>query len=288
MKPAPECASCLLKWVYERTAVQLSRGDGFELIRTISGVVQREFFPSANLGLFSNRITDSVSEFISKNAPYYKGLKDGSNKFVEDMLPEARDYVNRGSTTEERLMRALYLAAMSNVAPINAPSGMFTFQETLNLMHGEDSPPHIMGDVFEAVQKAANILYLSDNAGEIGFDSLLISQLREMGARVTLVVREHPFFEDATQDDACFFSLDELTDEILSVKGFFVPHEYSDKLGDVFRKSDLVIAKGTGNYEAQAGELDGKASIHMLKVKCRPIADAVGVKQGTFVIKFDA
>lgn len=251
-------------------------------------MVCREFFPSANLGLVSNRITDSVAGFVSKAASFYEGLKDKSNKFVEDILPEARDYVNRGSTTEERLMRALYLAAVSNVAPISAPSGNSTFQEAINVIKGEGPLPVMMGDVFTTPQNAANILYLSDNAGEIGFDSLLISQLREMGASVTLVVREHPFFEDATLDDACFFSLDELTDEILSVKGFFVPHECSDKLGDVFRKSDLVIAKGTGNYEAQAGELDGKASIHMLKVKCRPIADAAGIEQGSFVIRFDA
>jgi uncharacterized protein with ATP-grasp and redox domains len=39
---------------------------------------------------------------------------------------------------------------------------------------------------------------MADNAGEIGFDSLLIAKLKEMGPKVTLIVKEDPFFEDAT------------------------------------------------------------------------------------------
>jgi len=42
--------------------------------------------------------------------------------------------------------------------------------------------------------------------------------------------------------------------------------------GGLFEKSDLVIAKGTGNYEALEDQGHGKATLYMLKVKCHPIA----------------
>ena len=66
-----------------------------------------------------------------------------------------------------------------------------------------------MGDVYEAARDKKRVLFLCDNAGEIGFDSLLIEQLKAMGADVTLVVKEEPFFEDATFRDAASFGLDD-------------------------------------------------------------------------------
>ena len=57
-------------------------------------------------------------------------------------------------------------------------------------------------DVYGAVKAAKHILYMTDNAGEIGFDSLVLSQLKAMGKHVTLLVKTNAFFEDATMSDA--------------------------------------------------------------------------------------
>ena len=73
-------------------------------------------------------------------------------------------------------------------------------------------------------------------------------------------------------------------DNVAEVHGFFVPGESSSSLVEVFKKSDLLIAKGTGNYEALKAELGGKRAIFMLKVKCKPIATDTGAPVGTFVV----
>ena len=46
-----------------------------------------------------------------------------------------------------------------------------------------------------------------------------------MGKRITLVVKEGPFFEDATREDVSFFGLDGVVDEVGTIPGFFVAEE---------------------------------------------------------------
>ena len=287
MKPELECASCTLKWVYERAGV-LSDDEGrFSLSRRILKTLSQEFYSDVNLGLMCNRIVESTGESIVHASQYYDPFKQESNQRAKELLPTAKIFIDKGQTEQERFIRACCLASASNIAPIGGPSETFAFHEVINILVGKNPLPMVMGDIFEAVKKAKRVLYITDNAGEIGFDSLLISKLKEMGSRITLLVKEDPFFEDATTRDASFFHLDRDVDHVLTVKGLFVPTHCPSSLRDSLDKSDLVISKGTGNYEALKDELDGKKAIFMLKVKCGPIAADSGVDLGSFLVKFD-
>jgi hypothetical protein len=126
---------------------------------------------------------------------------------------------------------------------------------------------------------------VTDNAGEIGFDSLVIREIKELGPKVTLVVKKQTFFEDATMSDARSFHLDELADEVVTVPGFMAPHEIDASLKDLLESTDLVIAKGTGSYEALHGELGIKKAAYLLKIKCKPIARELGMNEGGVIVK---
>ena len=284
LQPHLECAPCILKWVYERAGILATEKGRFQLLRRISKILAREFHSETNVGALSNRITDSISEYLSSSASYYRDIKRQNNQLVHHLLPSAKKYVGKGRTPQERFKRACHLAAASNVAPMAVPGEAFRFREAIRILKGKNPLPLLIGDVFGTAQRATRILYLTDNAGEIGFDSLLIATLREMGATVNLVVKEDPFFEDATMKDALFFSMDQLVDNIFTVNGFFIPGSSPSQLSHIFRKSDLVIAKGTGIYEALKGELRGKKVIYLLKVKCKPISTDIGAPVGTFVV----
>jgi len=106
--------------------------------------------------------------------------------------------------------------------------------------------------------------------------------------RITLLVREDPFFEDATTEDASFFHLDRLVDDLLTVKGLFVPPRSPSSLRDSLEKSDLIISKGTGNFESLRDEVNGKPAIFMLKVKCKPVAAITKLDIGSFIVQIDA
>jgi uncharacterized protein with ATP-grasp and redox domains len=221
-------------------------------------------------------------------AVYYKKLKNECNGNAKKMLVMAREYIDKEPLTQRiKLERACQIACASNVAPLGSPSQGFCFDEVKNVLN-ETLKPVIQGDVLGALEKANNILIVTDNAGEIGFDSLLISQLKDMGCNVTILVKKPVFFEDATMEDIYFFGLDKLVDTIVTVKGIFVPGASSSSYAmNTFENADLIIAKGTGNFEALKGEINNKSIVYMLKVKCTPIAVNTGTNLGQFIMAVD-
>jgi len=287
MKPLVECAQCILKWTYERAASSANEKQRYELMRTILGVLSREFTPSGNLGFICNRCLDAVSEFILASSPHYNELKVKTNQAVEKLLPAAKEFIKKGERSQDRFERACCLATVGNVSPIGAPSGAFEFPEAENIITGTGPLPVVIGDVYGAARDATRVLFLPDNAGEIGLDSLLIEELKEMGLIVTLVVKEDPFFEDATIRDAALFGLDKLAEDILTTRGVFLPGEGTSSLNDAYGESDLVIAKGVFNFEALNDEGLGKPTIYMLKMKCGPISEKNNVDIGNFIVKLE-
>jgi damage-control phosphatase, subfamily I len=287
MKPFAECALCILEWTFGRTATHLDESQRVELMNTLLGVLHDEFTVDRNLALIAKRTLEAVHSRVLAAASIYDEIKKASNDAVKALLPEARRFIQKGKTPQECFERACYLASTGNVSPIAAPSGALEFSDAENLMAGTGPSPILMGDVYEAARDKRRVLFLFDNAGEIGFDSLLIEQFKAMGAAVTLVLKEEPFFEDATLRDAAYFGLDKLSDRVLSVKILFIPGESGSALDDAFKESDLVIAKGTFNFECLYGENLEKPIIYILKSKCGPISKQSGVDQGIFFIRVE-
>jgi uncharacterized protein with ATP-grasp and redox domains len=285
LKPGLVCASCLLTWLIERLALVGREDECYGMVRSVSKVICDEFQPTRNLGSLANRSIEIADEMIRDCAKHFEKIKSGNNQLARQALPKARDFIAGAKNAREAFERACALAVAGNVAPIGAPSGASRFEAVENILNGRSPLPSFQGDVYGAARNSSHILYVADNSGEIGFDSLLISILNEMGKKITLVVKDGPFFEDATQKEVSFFGLDDCVDRVLTTRGFFVPAESSPALVDAFKKSDLVICKGTGNYEGLQGETEGKSTIFMLKVKCRHISKMLQMNIGDFVVK---
>ena len=287
MKPKSECVSCLLSWVCERSGVLTNEEGRLPLTKALLEVLSREFNSEINVGSLSNKLTDAIPNYLSQSSKYYQTLKRKNNQLTKKLLDSAKNYIKKGRTLQEKFERACSLASASNVAPMSVPSEAFAFQEVKRILRGRKPFPAMIGSLFQEAQKASNILYITDNAGEIGFDSLLMACLKEMGSKINLIVKEGPFFEDATLEDVLFFHVDQLVDQIFTLNGFFVPKEIPPALMDVYKGSNLIISKGTGNYEALKGEMEEKKAIYMLKIKCRPIATEIGADIGSFVVKLE-
>ena len=58
----------------------------------------------------------------------------------------------------------------------------------------------------------------------------------------------------------------------------------SDPFREVWDHADLVIAKGMGHFERLYG-MDKKI-VYLLKAKCIPVANSLGVKLGSHVLTF--
>jgi damage-control phosphatase, subfamily I len=145
----------------------------------------------------------------------------------------------------------------------------------------------LIGNLSETVKNSRHVLYVTDNAGEIGFDSLVMRLMKDIGLKITLAVKKQTFFEDATMDDVHDFRLEELVDDIVTVPGFLAPHEMDTITTNNFELCDLILAKGTGSYEALHGEVPDKKAVYMLKVKCKPIARELVMEEGNIVVKVE-
>ena len=287
MKPFVECAPCIIRWIYERLSSSAAEDQQHALMRTIMEVLSYEFIPSGNVALISKRILDRLNEFVLAAEAHYYEIKIRTNHVVEGLLPSSREYIRKGETDSERFKRACSLAAAGNVSTIDAPTDAYTFPDVESIITGRGSKPLLIGDGFGAAERAKHVLFLVDNAGEIGFDSLLIEELKALGLGITLVVKEEPFFEDATIGDACYFDLDKLADDIMTTKSVFIPGYSTPSLEEAYKKSDLVIAKGVFNFESLAGEDLEKPVIYMLKIKCRLLASINETEIGNAIVRLE-
>jgi len=135
----------------------------------------------------------------------------------------------------------------------------------------------------QAVNQAEHILNLTDNAGEIVFDRLLIERLPV--ARVTVGVRGKPVINDAALEDAEFVGLTDFVEVIDN--GSDAPGTILETCSQSFRSrfeaADLIIAKGQGNYETLS---DVNQNIFFfLKAKCPLIAEDLGCDVGEMVLR---
>ena len=120
----------------------------------------------------------STGEYASSRAtpiPYNAQAKQEQNEIAARYSDVYRQQIDRSQTP---LKIAVQLAIAGNVIDLGVKSGLKSSQIEFEIAHALEMP--LVGDVeqfADAVQAAQCILYLTDNAGEIVFDRLLIEQL---------------------------------------------------------------------------------------------------------------
>ena len=127
------------------------------------------------------------------------------------------------------------------------------------------------------LESAKSLLIIGDNAGEIVFDIVLVQTLKRLypDLHVTYGVRGGNAQNDATREDAAFVGMDRVTtviDSGSSIPGTDIRYCSEDFLR-VIRESDLILAKGMGNFETLSG---GDVPVYYLFIcKCQRLAEIV-------------
>jgi len=107
------------------------------------------------------------------------------------------------------------------------------------------------------LDQGGTLLYLTDNAGEIVYDKLLLEQIAQRWPQVERVVavRGGIALNDATREDAYQVGLDQVaqvTDTGVAISGTQLS-ACSEAFQDLFRRADVILAKGQGNFETLWG-----------------------------------
>lgn len=136
-----------------------------------------------------------------------------------------------------------------------------------------------------AISIADKILYLTDNAGEIVFDRLLIETLIQLGKEVKAVVKGSPVINDSTMEDAEESGLTEVCDVIdngSEAVGTILEWT-SSVFQKIFNDAQLVISKGQGNFETLIGA--EKKIFFLFLSKCDVVSKELGLSTGSMLLK---
>lgn len=228
---------------------------------------------------FSRTLHHLLRSYTSNLDPY-KEAKKWSNDLVLSMYPSLRERV---LLSQNPFNTALRLSIAGNVLD-------YAIGDTFDLDGNIEKvlSTHFAIDDGQAlklaISKAETVLYLGDNAGEIVFDKLFIETI--MHPNLYYAVRGAPVINDVTLDDAQYVGIQEVADVISN--GYDAPttdlNHVSPDFLHMFNKADVIISKGQGNLEGLLGKTD-KPVFFLLMVKCDKIAQELGVKRGSFVVK---
>jgi uncharacterized protein with ATP-grasp and redox domains len=278
VKVEAECASCILARAtaetYEATTNPALR---FRAMKEVIKLLNREFRPTtvpADIGTKRDRL---IKQLTGNNDPYKRNKKMSNEKAMK-LLPYARKIVEAGYTQQERFKKACLCAIVGNIMEFDIPGHKFSFK-TLTKSFREAAKDLVVDDVdraYELAKKARSILYLADNAGEIVFDTLLVEQLKNMGLKVTYVVKGGPVINDATLEDVEPSGMGKLADNILTTGTDAVgllPKEVSQEFLKVYEAAELVFAKGMGYAETLTELKLTKPHLLLFRTKCNPVAN---------------
>jgi uncharacterized protein with ATP-grasp and redox domains len=220
---------------------------------------------------------------ITGNKDPYHSVKQQYNEMALEMYPALRKRVR---SSKDPVLAAVKLAIAGNIVDFGALSGNFDLAQVVGQTLSSDLALDDYESFRTSVERAAHIVYLGDNAGEIVFDRILIETLLSVRrAQFVFVVRGVPVINDATAEDARCVGLDQVVEVIPdgSDAPATVLSECSPAVQELFGAADMVIAKGQGNYEWLSNERG--PLFFLLKAKCPVVAEDLGVEVGDLVLR---
>lgn len=179
--------------------------------------------------------------------------------------------------SDDPLLTATKLSIAGNVIDFS-PDRDFVVEDVIEETLEKDFAIDHFDQFKEELEKAEDIIYLSDNTGEIVFDRIFLET--RGGKDVRFFVKSSAILNDAMIEDAKFVGIDKIA-EIEEVEDL---NNVSEELKERLRNADLVISKGQANYEAFS-ETDANI-FFLLMVKCHLIGDDIGAEEGSTIVKW--
>ena len=198
----------------------------------------------------------------------YAQEKKDSNAFVLARMDAIREKV---VSSADPLLTGLKFAILGNYIDFAALRDEVSFEEldkmllsALDMALDENNYAALCEDL----SNAKTLLYLTDNAGEIGFDRIFAEEIQKAYPQlaITFCVRGGPAANDATREDAKEVGIPfKVIDNGNTVPGT-LPELLGEEAKAAFETADVILSKGQGNVETLLG--CGKNIYYAFLVKC--------------------
>lgn len=271
-----ECGPCFLRQAKE--ALDLSTDDE-ELKMEVMGDIFQFLSEVFHQGTNSNGTGSAMHQIIKQKTgcrdPYYNEKIEG-NEIALKYLPEVKKILDEDDSLENYVK----IAIIGNILDFGAFTLDDDIEGVIKSSLKKDLTIKDINEFEESLNVHDNVLYLVDNTGEIVFDKLLLSKIKEYGLDITIAVKSEPILNDACMTEALDAGLDEFGElvEIGCGTVGYVDSEISDEFREIFNGHEFIISKGMGNYEGLTEiDLSGKDIYFLLCAKCNTISKHIGV-----------
>ena len=200
-------------------------------------------------------ISDLLHDMYGIPLDRFREEKEQSNRFVLERLEGIRA---RAEKTKDPILASLQFAILGNYLDFSALQGQVDFGKLDDMLASAlemELDPEAYRAFLADLETGNRLLYLTDNAGEIGFDRILAEEIHKKYPRlqITFCVRGAVTVNDATREDAKLVGIPfPVIDNGNRVGGTDL-NLLSEEARQALRQADVVFAKGMGNAETMLG-----------------------------------
>ena len=197
------------------------------------------------------QVDELYREFYNVGDDRFAEEKETSNRFVMERLDTIRQ---RAQTADDPVLAGLKLAILGNYIDFSALHGQVSFEQLDEMLEKgleAELDMAVYADFCRELRDGRKLLYLTDNAGEIGFDRVFAEQIHKAfpHVEITFCVRGGNAQNDATRADAQAVGIPfKVIDS-----GYPLPGTDLRLLGQEAKaamdEADVIISKGQGNAE---------------------------------------
>jgi hypothetical protein len=285
-----DCIPCFFRQALEGARIiKISRKRQKQIIDEFAGRIPKISLNSSPPEIA--RVGYAILKKLSSGSDPYKEIKHRSNRVALGLLGRLKSKVNR---SQDRLLKAVELAIAGNIIDFGVKNNLNVKEELKKILAREDKNIR-RKTIFHyqafkrALKGAKNILYLADNAGEVVFDRILAEEIIKIypDTKIYYAVKSMPIINDALLEDAKTCGIDKITRIIPN--GTDAPGTIlslcSKEFKKLYRKADMVISKGQGNFESLSREK--RPIFFLFMVKCPVVAKESGCKMGEIVLLYN-
>ncbi len=207
-------------------------------------------------------------KYFGKGADY-KDIKKQYNDLILRMENDLRREIEK---SPDPLAKALIMSRIGNYIDFGAMNHVdeHEFMALFNNTELRDDDIRVYEEFIRECEAGRSFLLVCDNCGEIVLDKLMIEQLKKRFPNLTVrvLVRGMEVLNDATVEDAHYVGIDRVA-EVISNGDAIAGTIYDMMPGEAKKaldESDVILAKGQGNYESMSGQ--GRHVFYAFLCKC--------------------
>jgi len=214
-----------------------------------------------------------IAKRVGKNDPL-ENIKAKSTKEAKKLRFFIKEMIKK---SDDKLLASIKAAIAGNVIDFGAQK-QFDLKDAVEEVFEKEFGVCDYDEFKKDLKKSKLILYIADNTGEHIYDKMLLQKLVKIykDKRFVYVTRGKPIINDVTMVEAKKEGIDSVCKVVSS--GVDTPGLIIDRASSEFKKfykkSDMVIAKGMGNYETLYG-VESKNIYFLFKIKCNVVANSL-------------